>query len=446
MKAMNVWMGLFLATSGVAGALPEQKTSAAEVVREVKGWLDLEELYVPAGETVWVTGDVTIRTQGELRIDGRLRVRPGTSSAGSLDAADITLVSESRLVIAGQVLGAHGLRAFDGPATVKNCTRQGGAGTDLFLEAPLIQVDGIGVAGNGGVSGPNTKAPRGGDVEVRGTAVTHTIAQHTACDGTSLLSGLYGGRGGKHSGASVTHKLPPGTGGDGGSVFVSPRGMALAYETQVTMTSSLLVSPLSQQKQGLGSSVSAGTGITGKDGTNGIGGPGTEGATGAPGSVNHPNGQHGRQGGAGGSVSGTNGQRGGDGQDRCPDGSGGAGGVGGAGGSALAGSGGKGGHGGDAYLDPSVMAYIGKGGDGGDGGPGGNAVGGNGGHGGKGGRPNGPGGAGGSAGAADYGGSGDPGIGGAGSPYGDNGVIGLDGKTGHVRNGRLGPVGWFCER
>ncbi|HPF14523.1 MAG: hypothetical protein H6830_06500 [Planctomycetes bacterium] len=436
-RAAIGWLVVVLLGNAAAGEQQTLKAHRTLAPRSLEGRVELDSFWVPLDETVWVTGDLELHCSGPLCIEGTLRVAPDRYGSDGYDGPDLWLSSDTRLVIPGQVLGGPGAPAFEGAASPVNMTWVGGDGSDVYLVAPEIALDGLVRAGDGGSSGPNALGGRGGSVDVRGECYRIGRELRTDADGMPLTQGLVAGAGGAHLGASQTHALPAGAGGPGGSVYEMPYGdpvETVEWDPARQIGMVLAVDSargLSSKRSRTGqdhASLPQGQGRAGSSGVNRTGGPGGYGSAGAPGTVPSPAGQAGGHGGPGGAAAGSNGRSGGPGRDACPSGLGGQGGKGGTGGTGLGGAGGAGGAGGNGLFDPVLQTFIGPGGPGGHGGLGGDGLGGNGGVGGDGGRPGGLAGEG-----------GDQGLGypGPGGPGGHGGM----GSMGPAPSGLTGPVG-----
>ena len=402
------------------------------------GLVECEGFVVPAGKTVWVEGNLEIRCSGPVEIDGMLRVR--SQGAGAGDAFDVVIRSESSIRIDGVLMGGRGGDAFLGSVDMLNCTTRGGAGTDWFLEAPELVVQGSVHAGPGGRSGPNAAGGGGGHVHVRADRCVQELKLR---GDKGSRTGFFGGRGGGHLSVSFTHAIPAGSGGPGGSVVVLPWNRSLSDWTPwMPARAACMLLLCDDERRGRPQNRGEEEGARGSNGKHGVsmtGGPGAPGAPGAHGELGSPQGQTGGVGGPGGKATGTHGQPGGFGADACPSGIGGPGGNGGKGGDAIGGLGGPGGAGGNGLFDVQQQAFVAPGGVGGNGGIGGSATGGNGGDGGSGGRPFGSWGEGGGGGSAFAGAGGARGPGGHGNT--GQAAPGINGPIGDDIDGKVGPGG-----
>ncbi|MCP5024585.1 MAG: hypothetical protein GY930_22830 [bacterium] len=418
--------------------------------RIVRGLVVCERFSVAKGEEVWVLGDTEIRSSGPVRIDGMLRVAFEGAVAGmppaSRDAPDLVIDSQAGIWVAGVVQGAHGAPGLIGLPTLQNCMEAGGAGGDLELRAPFLKVEGLIVGGDGGASGPNAKAARGGDVRIYGPCSSPRSVPVLDGKGRVRMTGHYGGDAGTHLGdRSLTHEFPAGDGARGGHVLQFP-----GWSSGQGASAGCAVSA-SRNRLGQGGSAGVspvlpfGTGRPGESGTPGIGGTSKSGSNGIHGTAGSPHGQAGGNGVAGTHGVGNNGETGGDGRDNCPKGPGGTGGLGGRGGLGVGGNGSNGGNGGDAYRNPLTGEYMGRAGQGGRGGNAGSGFGGNGGNGGGGGAPSGAGGVGGAKGPAVAGIPGLGGISGAGSPALADGWGGAVGGEVAGAKGKRGRTGGPCR-
>jgi hypothetical protein len=150
----------------------------------LSGHLHVDVFRIPAGETVWVDGDLTISATRAIVIEGRLIARDAAELVRQ-DAPSIELVSALVIDVPGELLGGRGC---DGRIS------SGGRGSDLVLRAPLVRVHGRVHSGAGGTGGP---ALPGGD---GGHALVHGYLEGSSEPGHVALRSGGGGRGGAPGG------------------------------------------------------------------------------------------------------------------------------------------------------------------------------------------------------------------------------------------------------
>ena len=444
-------------------AIPADAKLRLTSKEHLAGLVIVENLDIAAADFVEFVEDTLIESAGDVVIQGVLQGRRPSQRSSGAPGADLHVRSRTRIVITGEIRGAHAadgvhsdtamsisataFKAVDGRAAdpllyeilVESAVGigpgeafRGGAGGGILLEAPVVVIDGRVVAGSGGRGGPGGDGGHGGEVVV--------IADHAVTEQQDARYELTGGGGGDGGAAFwVGEEYRAARGGDGGRVICHVMGEAV---TGVALDL-------------LRSRPSGSEGMAGLDALGGDGGMGGSGGRGWAGSVVAENGLRHQPrmrvasfeplvpgsalwkmkqdaDGNGGSE-GDPGDDGDDGADELFDSKTGASGANGTNGPFCTNGqpGGRGGNGADATGSNGMPGTDGSsgcpdraGGDGGDGGDGGNAKGGKGGNGGKGGdsQCNGT----------------DcfalPGAGGSGGPGGD--AFGGDGKKGG--NGGLG--------
>ncbi|MEM7308439.1 MAG: hypothetical protein AAF682_17290 [Planctomycetota bacterium] len=384
--------------------------------QSISGRLVANRIVVPAGATVRADDNLVLEAT-EIVVEGRIVARDREECCVARNGVGVELHAGSTIRISGAIVGGRGKDA----AAVAT---EGGRGSDILLNAPVVWADGVVSAGAGGQSGPLARGGDGGDVLIVGMFLErHPDEEPEAVGGAGAPGGM-----------SLPGQ-PGGAGGDGGDVLVlehvDSARFFLPSEGQAPVAGPRDSWFFDDGAVLLDACPAGVPGAAGADKVGGDGGPGAPGANGTPG---FPNGSDGSKGGKGGDANGTDGSNGGTGADCCHiPAAGGAGGQGGRGGNGTSGDGGPGGAGGNAWG-------MGAGGKGGDGGDGGNATGGNGGDGGDGGPgiPGGAAGLGGAGGVGAGGAGGQPGAGGLGMP---NGAAGAPGVQGAVFSGTPGTPG-----
>lgn len=161
---------------------------------DLSGEVQADIFRVPAGETLWVDGDLTVLATTAIVIEGRLIARDA-AELGRQDAPSIELVCPLVIDVPGELLGGRGANSR---------ISQGGSGSSLVLRAPMVRIHGRVEAGDGGTGGRSLAGGRGGD------ALVHGYMQGSSEPGHVALHSGAGGKGGA-------------PGGDGG-----PRGAAFA--------------------------------------------------------------------------------------------------------------------------------------------------------------------------------------------------------------------------
>lgn len=389
----------------VAGPTPSTSSSGPLRVavdgERLAGVLVVESFIVPAGCTVFATDDLAVLASGPISIEGTLL---GTERAHAADGrgASILLRSRHSLEVSGAVLAGDGCAI---PASL-----DGGAGGDLWLEAPRITHDGFAFAGTGFAGTPtatvNAVGGSGGDggdlfalgpIRSSAQSAPH-VPQLCAGDGG------HGGRGeaGGPTGPTLFRwsAAAGGDGGDGGQVgvgsscadligrgidpredFAFDRSGPLAQlilatcdgytgldgdsATSISIPINLFLPPPTADDCSFGAD--------GDGGANASAGKGGDGGRGGDATCFGGNGGRGGVGGDGGSAlnSATAAERGQDAGDCCDGDEGGPGagqygGRGGPGGDASSGGGGRGGDGGLADPGPWFGLTDGEGGRGGN--------------------------------------------------------------------------------
>jgi len=162
----------------------------------LRGSIAVERMWIPAGATVHVEGDLDIQASGIVRIDGVLAVRDA-ANLGVEDAPDVRIASSLVIDVGGAIRGGRGR---DGDASAPH----GGDGSTLDLAAPLVRIAGEVRGGDAGDGGPAGAGGNGGSVLVDGT-------MQRRFDAHSYWQ-VAGGRGG--NGGS-----PGGDGGEGGATI-----------------------------------------------------------------------------------------------------------------------------------------------------------------------------------------------------------------------------------
>lgn len=343
-------------------------------LHSASGSVELATLTIGPEAVLLITADTVLHTTGPLIIAGTIQIRHGTPADPKGDAPDLTLISDTCIIVRGRIAagrGAHG----------EGLKIDGGRGTDLLIQSPIARFEGEPLrAGNGGNGGTNGRGGGGGSLEFNCTII-EAHRPDFACIGGN------GGNGG-HGGTA----LPGHHGGGGGNVECRGYENGPTYD-DIHIPDHLINTdlPMAFGSRGKPSGQPCTPGGPGLPGVTMIGGNGGDGGKGAHGrsdfwlwsrSAVFP-GNHGGSGGHGGSVNGSapggNGGNGGD----CPHGPGPCAGPGGDGGLAIGGNGGNG-----ARAGNGAKSKLGatSGGYGGDAGRGGNAVGGRGASGGVAGR------------------------------------------------------------
>jgi hypothetical protein len=387
-----------------------------------EGIVELAGLIIKPGAVLLIDGDTEIHTTGLLVIDGEIRIRNGQPTDPRGNAPDLTLISDTAIILRGRVIPGGGAVA-SGPLT------RSGGGTDLALQAPLIRVTGGPLrAGHGG------RGPSGINGGAGGSIKSLCLVFEAARPEFACFAGN-GGRGGDGNRATGNG----GSGGVGGSIefrslalgsFDEQRAaLARVPPARVRMFYGAPGSPAGQPCKDGGDGLAGFPCYGGRGGDGGKGGEALTGSWFFGSNVLRSAGSGGNGGHGGGVIGAGPGGPGGDG-GACPTGVGRCAGNGGSGGIGYGGQGGNGGDGGNSNRGRYGAQSAGSGG-----------------HGGSGGNGNG-GGAGGQGGIAAIGtdgpctvaatgGAGGPGIGGAPG----KGGVGGSSSIGPARNGSPGNPG-----
>lgn len=401
------------------------------------GDLDVENLFVPRDVTVFVAGDTHVTAARTIRIDGHVEFfteKELTEPRGGWrldqvdrDAPKLGFAAADWIHVTGFVRGGNGA-SLDSFEQAPLIGQRGGLGGSVYLESPIVWIDGQVRGGDGGAAAAGGVGGRGGDVLVLGRLLTHDVNT----DHPEILGGT-GGVGGR----GLKQSVRPGAGGQGGDALTLASGYVPVWETvpgavQPGVAENQWYGAYDTQQADDPEAVCE-TGDAGANGGDAEGGQGGTGGEGAIGSLESPVGGIGEIGGDGGEgdASDNAGKEGKSGKTCCGSNKGGNGGKGGDGGKGKGGKGGKGGPGGPGYFDIAKAAYVGPGGKGGPGGPGGDGKSGNGAKGGKGGDGKNSGGDGGPK------GKGPDGTKGPGGEGGDGG----QGVNGQAGTGDTGPLG-----
>jgi hypothetical protein len=165
---------------------------------DLSGRLHTDVFRVPAGETVWVDGDLTISATTAIVLEGRLIARDA-AELGRQDAPSIELVCPLVIDVPGELLGGRG---------ADSRISQGGSGSNLVLRAPMVRILGRVEAGDGGIGGRSLAGGKGGDALVHGYMLGSPEPGHVALrSGAGGKGGAPGGDGGP-SGAAIA-QVPP---------------------------------------------------------------------------------------------------------------------------------------------------------------------------------------------------------------------------------------------
>lgn len=397
----------------------------------ITGTIEATDFVIPSGISVWFEGDVAIVSRGDVVIKGQLLSRTSPSASVAGNGGNLVIRSQGQVVIDGTVRATSGVQAVS--AYVQNAARDGGNGGSILIVAPRVSGSGALHAGDGG------SGVAGGNGGLGGTVIIESASVGSTEQGKLALYGGRGGRGG--DGVLDFNDGRGGDGGDGGSALVVVPGSPGAPGDDETGNCGLPGFP------GLMVCTNGGLGGPGADAVGGAGGDGGNGTCGSDGG-NGGRGGHatsgcggnggygaicssqytaGGNGGNGGTATAGRGGNGGDGGCWCGTGPGGDGGDGGSGGTATGGNGGNGGDRGGTCPFPCTDTDRA-----GDGGNGGNVV-------------QGDGGDGGDAGAGEpYGTPGAPGSGGAtivGTPGTGGSPNGNPGNPGGLTPGAIGSSG-----
>jgi hypothetical protein len=169
--------------------------------------IEAETWVLGTGKRKECRDDLHVRCTGEIVIDGVIEGLARPAGDPHVDGATIHLVSKTRIVVRGRIVAGAGGDAHAGIANIEQCLWRGGAGGNVILEAPELDLDGTILAGHAGRSGANAAGAPGGDVVVRGQVSTAKGAP-----------GMVGGNGGGFLGGTFPGVPCEARGGAGGSV------------------------------------------------------------------------------------------------------------------------------------------------------------------------------------------------------------------------------------
>lgn len=236
----------------LGGCAAPPSTSVGDVVvgpTVLGGELHVSTFQVQAGATAQFDRDLIVNSDGDILILGTLQGLSGDPGRDDARGADLVLRSKTRIVIAGEILGAPGRDGslnpealavlgedpahtrLDGtqatqrlatllaqrPGAVTNVRiLDGGRGGHLILDAPEIYLEKI-VAGAGGAGGPGGSGGAGGNI-------------YQPC-GLAFRPGSVGGIGGAAGDAGPAvrgfNSGRPGNGGNGGGGVFWPPPVAI---------------------------------------------------------------------------------------------------------------------------------------------------------------------------------------------------------------------------
>ena len=197
MKGCLICLALILA-AGPSRAFGESVTSGSGLIG---GEYHVDEFFVSSAERLLYDGDLIVRSDGDIVIEGEIiGLAEGLSSRGSVHAPTLVLESQTSISVKGVIRGSDGRhgslssigevllgqRRVDTIASepvADGALREslergffsgdpgiafvGGDGGSIVLRAPVVWVDGLVQAGNGGDGGPCGRGGAGGAVELR---------------------------------------------------------------------------------------------------------------------------------------------------------------------------------------------------------------------------------------------------------------------------------------
>ncbi|KAA0215150.1 MAG: hypothetical protein DYG94_09830 [Leptolyngbya sp. PLA3] len=151
---MNRFHAFILTISSAAVATPvfaqSAEVSAGHLftsgVANVSGYVRTDRFAVGPRGVVYADEDLIVDSSGPIVIDGTLQAQDGTAFGAGTSAASIALVSDTAIIIRGDVVAGDGA---DGVFP----SQSGGRGTSFYLEAPIVIFELASLrAGDGGVS------------------------------------------------------------------------------------------------------------------------------------------------------------------------------------------------------------------------------------------------------------------------------------------------------
>src|SRR5262245_49272807 len=153
-----------------SGAFPEtgMRSEPLDVIltngQRVSGTMAVRSLTVPENAVIYLENDLHVSAASWLVIHGSLVALDRASSAkDSSPGYTIDLAAQERIEVLGRVVGGRGLDYGEHPG-LETIGHDGGRGSDISLQSPLILVDGQVVAGDGGRGGAGAKGGAGGDL------------------------------------------------------------------------------------------------------------------------------------------------------------------------------------------------------------------------------------------------------------------------------------------
>ncbi len=180
-------------SSPPAGEVPEERLTSVYRIgagERLSGLIQADEIWLPGGTSVEVTGDLRLVARTRIEIEGVLRVVDANDSGRDpLDAPTVRLEAGERVSVDGEILGG------DGHAS--------GSGTTIVILAPEQFVSGRIQAGDGGDARGGGNGGPGGDIWVVGNlpeqAMRVGLPRNT--------SGLFGGNGGFPDGSGGSARV-----------------------------------------------------------------------------------------------------------------------------------------------------------------------------------------------------------------------------------------------
>jgi hypothetical protein len=213
----RVGAGMLVAGVGIGGCTDptDPGNGGGNAPASLAGTVEVASLNIPAGDTVAVTADLTLRASGDITIAGDLIAEANPDG----DGFDITLIADGNLTIDGTIQAG----APADPATFPESARPAPA-------TRTAQAGGTDLPGHAGGS-LNIVSERGNVTVGRNT----TLIAFSGTDGVGGVRGAPGGRGGSVSICAPFGRLTMrgsielGNGGEGGDANLDTATMAQAF-------------------------------------------------------------------------------------------------------------------------------------------------------------------------------------------------------------------------
>lgn len=173
-------------SSPLPGEVPTERLTAVYRIspgEQLSGLIQADEIWLPSGTPVEVTGDLQLVARTRIEIEGVMNITDASDAGRDpLDAPTVRLEAGERIGVDGEIIGGDG--------------HAGGAGTTVVIFAPEQSVSGRIQAGDGGDARGAGDGGPGGDIWVVGNLPDKPLRIGLP----RSTSGLFGGNGGFPSG------------------------------------------------------------------------------------------------------------------------------------------------------------------------------------------------------------------------------------------------------